>query len=156
MKVKFCDIGQHEVTVLFHSRKANRQSCCPKCYRPEKSIVRKEKVSENGLNKAREVKKYVITKVSTKQAKINALYSVLRKQFLKDNPFCQVGKTNHLAFIWCNKKATSIHHAGSGSNKRKYYLDTTTWFSTCDYCHDVIHTLLSAEELYELGLKIRT
>ena len=116
----------------------------------------KEKVSENGLNKAREVKKYVIPKVSEKQAKINQVYSVLRKQLLKDNPFCQVGKTNHLAFIWCNKKATSIHHAGSGSNKRKYYLDTTTWFSTCDYCHDVIHTLLSAEELYELGLKIRT
>jgi len=150
MKAKQCSQCPY-VGTLYKSRPALCKNCAMKY-----NYHNKEKVSENGLNKAREVKKYVIPKVSEKKAKINALYSVLRKQFLKDNPNCEVGQIKKLAFIHCMHKATSIHHAGSGSNKRKYYLDTTTWFSTCDYCHDVIHTLLSAEELYELGLKIRT
>jgi len=129
MKVKFCDIGQHEVTVLFHSRKANRQSCCPKCYRPEKSIVRKEKVSENGLNKAREVKKYVIPKFSEKQAKINALYSISRKQFLKDTPMCQV------CYDGCTEYATQVHHIVGRGIKT---LDTTEWLAVCASCHHEI------------------
>jgi len=148
MKVKFCDICQHKVTILFHSRKANRQSCCPKCYRPEQSITRKEKVSENGLNKAREVKKYVIPKVGEKQAKINALYSVLRKQYLKDHPNCQV------KLRVCSGKATEIHHTHFGSDKRTHFLDSSTFKSICRHCHRFIHDEMSSKEQRERGLKI--
>jgi len=146
MRSKFCDIGQHEVSVLFHSRKADRPSCCPKCYRPEQSIARKEKVATKVCIKA---KHYVIPKHSDKQKKINSAYTILKAQFIKDKPLCGIRFNN------CTRIATDIHHKGIGSNKRKYYNDTTTWIQTCRHCHDVAHDL-SAEEQYTLGLRIRT
>ena len=144
MKAKFCDIGQHEVSVLFHSRKADRPSCCPKCYRPEQSIAHKKKVATKICINAKPIKK-----VSDKQSKINKAYTVVRKHHLQNKPYCEVKFEN------CTILATDIHHCGSGTNKRKYFLDATTFVSVCRNCHDRIH-LMSAELLYELGLKIRT
>jgi hypothetical protein len=146
MRSKFCDVGQHEVSVLFHSRKADRLSCCKNCYRPEQSIARKEKVVTKVCIKA---KHYVIPKFSDKQSKINKAYDILRKRYLKVKPFCGIH------FEGCTNIATDIHHKGIGSNKRKYYNDTTTWVQTCRHCHDATHDL-SAEEQYTLGLRIRT
>jgi hypothetical protein len=86
----------------------------------------KEKIAHRGLNKAREVKKYVIPKVSQKQARINALYTVLRKQFLKDNPNCRV----------CGLEAEEVHHKLGRIGNRM--LDTTEWLSVCSLCHHEI------------------
>lgn len=82
----------------------------------------KEKVAHKGLNKARTP----INKVSDKQAKINAAYSVLRKQFLKDNPNCKV----------CNREATEAHHKLGRVGHRM--LDTTEWLAVCSSCHHEI------------------
>ncbi len=146
MKAKHCSNPNCDyVGTLYKSRPALCKNCAMKY-----EYQNKEKVSENGLNKAIEVKKYVIPKFSEKQAKINALYSVLSRQYLKDNTECRV------MFGDCSRVATDVHHLASGSNKRKYYLDTTTWMPTCRNCHSKIHDKLSSDELYELGLKIRT
>lgn len=109
------------------------------------NATRKDKVSPTVLNEARKS----INKVSDKQSKINSAYKVLREQFLKDHPFCEMG------FQLCTRIATDIHHKGIGSNKRKYYNDTSTWVQLCRHCHDTAHDL-SAEEQYALGLRIRT
>jgi len=86
----------------------------------------KEKVSENGLNKAREVKKYVIPKFSERQKKLIHLYSVVRKQFLKDYPNCGV----------CGKEAKQVHHKLGRIAGRM--LDTSEWLSVCESCHHEI------------------
>lgn len=83
----------------------------------------REKVAQGGSNKLSEPKKYVIPKISTKQAKINALYSVLRKQFLKDNPTCRV----------CGRESKEVHHKLGRIGQRM--LDTTEWLSVCSSCH---------------------
>lgn len=145
MKVKSCSNPNCDyVGTLFKSSPPLCKNCAMKY-----NYQNKEKVADSGLNKAREVKKYVIPKVSEKQKKINTAYTILREQFLKDKPYCGIRFNN------CTKIATDIHHKGIGSNKRKYYNDTTTWIQTCRNCHDVTHDL-SAEEQYTLGLRIRT
>lgn len=71
-----------------------------------------------------------IKKVSGKQAKINTAYTVMNKQYLKDNPLCNVRSEV------CTHKSSEVHHInGRGKNT----LDTTTWVATCRYCHNYIH-----------------
>jgi hypothetical protein len=108
------------------------------------NATNKKKVATKVCIKAKPIKK-----VSDKQSKINKAYTVVRKHHLQNKPYCEVKFEN------CTELATDIHHKGSGSNKRKYFLDATTFVSVCRNCHDRIH-LMSAECLYELGLKIRT
>lgn len=144
MKVKSCSNPNCDyVGTLFKSSPPLCKNCAMKY-----NYQNKEKVSENGLNKAREVKKYVIPKVSDKQAKINALYSVLRKQYLKDHPNCQV------KLRVCSGKATEIHHTHFGSDKRTHFLDSSTFKSICRHCHRFIHDEMSSKEQRERGLKI--
>ena len=66
-----------------------------------------------------------ISKVSTKQAKINSIYSILRKQYLKDKSECGV----------CGDMATTIHHV---RGRGKYMLDTSEWLQCCMPCHEKI------------------
>jgi hypothetical protein len=125
MKVKSCSNPNCDyVGTLFKSSPALCKNCAMKY-----NYQNKEKVSENGLNKAREVKKYVIPKFSEKQAKINALYSISRKQFLKDTPMCQV------CYDGCTEYATQVHHIVGRGIKT---LDTTEWLAVCASCHHEI------------------
>jgi hypothetical protein len=85
-----------------------------------------EKGSQKPPIKAREP----IKKISDKQAKINSAYSVLRLQYLKMFPNCQVASTD------CTHVATQVHHrAGRGKD---HMLDTTTWLSICQNCHEKV------------------
>jgi hypothetical protein len=140
LKAKKCS-QCHYVGGLF---KSNPPLCknCAMVY----NATNKEKVATKVCIKA---KHYVIPKHSDKQKKINSAYTILKAQFIKDKPLCGIRFNN------CTRIATDIHHKGIGSNKRKYYNDTTTWIQTCRHCHDVAHDL-SAEEQYTLGLRIRT
>lgn len=56
-------------------------------------------------------------------------YSRLRKDFLSDNPVCQMDG--------CNAQACDVHHKSGrrGGN----YLAVDTWMSLCRACHDWIH-----------------
>jgi len=144
MKAKHCSNPNCDyVGTLFKSSPPLCKNCAMKY-----NYQNKEKVADSGLNKAREVKKYVIPKVSDKQAKINALYSVLRKQYLKDHPNCQV------KLRVCSGKATEIHHTHFGSDKRTHFLDSSTFKSICRHCHRFIHDEMSSKEQRERGLKI--
>lgn len=122
MKAKYCDIGEHEVPTLFHARKPNRPSCCKNCYRPNQSATQGKKVAPIASNDVRKP----ISKVSTKQAKINQAYTVLNKQFLKDNPICDV----------CGGLANQVHHKVGRIAHRT--LDTTEWLPVCNFCHHEI------------------
>ncbi len=73
------------------------------------------------------MKRTPIRKVSKKLAKDMKAYSVLRKQFLKNNPMCAV---------YPKLKATDIHHmAKRGIN----YLNTATWLAVSRDGHRWIH-----------------
>lgn len=113
MKAKKCSNCPY-VGVLFKSKPALCRNCAM-----EYNYQNKEKVAQKGLNKARTP----IKKVSDKQAKINAAYSVLRKQFLKDNPTCKV----------CGRESKEVHHKLGRLGHRM--LDTTEWLSVCSLCH---------------------
>jgi hypothetical protein len=101
----------------------------------------KEKVATKVCIKAREP----IKKVSSKQAKINTAYSVLRLQYLKMFPNCQVSSDD------CTHIATQVHHrAGRIGNNM---LDTTIWLSVCHTCHELIER--NPLWAYEKGYSIK-
>lgn len=64
---------------------------------------------------------------SSKIVKLNAAYSVLREQFLKNHPYCQA----HIP--GCNIKATDIHH--KKGRVGKLFLDDSEFLAVCRMCH---------------------
>lgn len=88
-----------------------------------------------------------IPKLSDKEKKRQAAYSVLKKEFMKTRLICQVKLPG------CTGNAVDVHHLFSGADRYKYFLDSTTWLSTCRFCHHIVHNELSSEELIELGLR---
>jgi hypothetical protein len=89
-------------------------------------------------------KKYVIPKTSPKMKQELKTYSVLRKEYLKKHPECQ------LKLIGCVSEATDIHHL---DKRGKNLNNTDTWLSACRPCHSTLHDKLSAKEARDLGLK---
>ncbi len=71
---------------------------------------------------------------SKKRASQDRVYSKLRKDYLQNNPTCQINVLNV-----CTTQSTDIHHSYAGANRSKYYLITPTWFSCCRACHDHVH-----------------
>lgn len=68
-----------------------------------------------------------IPKESSKRKKEHVLYSVMRLQFLKDNPTCFMSIPEI-----CTHKSTEIQHL---KGRGKYYIDMTTWGAACHQCH---------------------
>ena len=85
------------------------------------NATNKDKIATKVCIKAKPIKK-----VSDRQAKIKHLYSILRKQFLKDYPNCGV----------CGKEANQIHHKLGRIAGRM--TDTSEWLSVCFDCHHEI------------------
>ncbi len=85
---------------------------------------------------------------SSKQAKKDAAYKILRDIFMKNHPMCEAKLPG------CSSTATDIHHLYGGKDRSKYYLDSGTWRSICRPCHTFCHDKLSSEEAIELGLKL--
>ena len=84
-----------------------------------------------------------LSKKSSKQAKLDAAYLVLRETFLKNNSFCKA------KLHGCTINATDIHHkAGRGI----YMLDSTLFLPVCRICHGQIET--NPIMAKELGLSI--
>jgi hypothetical protein len=138
--MKVCDVGQHEVTVLFHSRKPNKPSCCKNCYRPEQSIARKEKVAQKVCIKAKRTK---ISPISDRQKKRLSDYRKVRDKFMSEHPMCE--------FNGCESKATDLHHK---KGKVGDLLTDTRYFSAlCRTHHSYIelHPILAQE----LGLSVK-
>ena len=83
-----------------------------------------------------------MSKKSSKQDKLDVLYSVLRENYMKANPFCKAKLPG------CQINATDVHHKAGrvGDN----YLKIGTWLSTCRTCHTWIEN--NPESAKELGL----
>lgn len=92
-------------------------------------------------------KPFRIKPVSTKQAKLNAIYNVAAAQFKKDKPYCMARLQG------CTGATQHVHHLFSGASRSKYFLDEREWCPVCNHCHRIIHDILSKEEAIKLGLK---
>lgn len=101
------------------------------------------KVPKTGLKRQNKP----IPKYSKKRLADIKIYSVLRKDFLKDKTFCEV------KLIGCSKKSVDVHHLYSGRDRNKYFTVVETWKATCRNCHRKVHDELSTEQLVELGLR---
>jgi hypothetical protein len=80
--------------------------------------------------------------LSSKKEKLDAVYTVIRKQWMKDHPFCQAKLPG------CSIEAHDIHH--KDGKVGELYLDTTNFISVCRSCHTTIHE--NPKQAKELGL----
>jgi len=84
---------------------------------------------------------YRIPARSSKQAKLEAAYTVLRNAYLKKHPSCEAKLPG------CSITAGEIHHS---KGRGEYLLDDTTFKAVCRTCHMWIET--HPIEAKELGL----
>lgn len=80
---------------------------------------------------------------SSKRAKQNAIYSVMRIKFLNDHPMCHA----HLD-ARCTQKSTEVHH--KAGRVEDLLLDMRYWLPTCNHCHKWIE--MHPEQAKEMGL----
>lgn len=91
--------------------------------------------------KVKQVKRAPLKKISDKRKAQVAVYSLLKKQFLKDNPKCLV----------TGKPSTQIHHINHREGERLN--DTRYWMAVSQEGHDYIHA--NPKESYEKGWLIK-
>lgn len=72
-----------------------------------------------------------IRKISEKHQKTISEYGLIRKEFLKENPSCQI-KLNG-----CTRIATEIHHS-KGKSSKEQYLKKEDFVATCRSCHNYV------------------
>lgn len=149
-KLKHCDIGNHDVPVLFHSRKPDRPSCCANCYRfsgkpqekkkvPQKSAIqaRKPSILESviplvdelnftylKLQQAVHKVRTQIKKQSDKEIKRLAQYRKVRDEYMREHPICE--------YPGCNNPSTDLHH---GAGRQGKLLTDTRYFKALDINH---------------------
>ena len=105
-KVKFCDVGQHEVSVLWRARTKVQQSCCKNCL---------GKVSE----------RKPIAPQSDKKLDELKVYRKNRDQYFKDHPVCE--------FPDCNSTRIQLHH--KRGHVGQYLTDQRYFCSLCGHHH---------------------
>lgn len=88
-------------------------------------------------------KRKPLAKFSEKKADKLKPYAVLRRNYLKENPVCEL----HLQE--CQGLSQEIHHC---STSEKDFLNTKTWKASCVSCHRRCEEKLSATERREKGL----
>lgn len=110
------------------------------CHRCNEELKREKK----GLSKVRAP----IKKVSDKRKALDIAYSILRADYLKQHPHCQIAIRGV-----CTYESIDIHHTHWGQDREKYMNDFSTVLSTCRNCHSYVHNVMSAKEARELGLK---
>ena len=83
------------------------------------------------------MKRTPLKRRSTKQARRDRQYRVLRGHWLGEHPNCEA----------CAREATDVHHMAGRLGYR--LLDVATWMATCPECHRWIHE--HPAEARELG-----
>lgn len=125
-KKKKCDGECGQITYIWKNQGGKRY--CKSC------SMKKHRCANNETNTKPTKKQYTIPPRSSKKAKLDLAYTILRKKYLENKPMCEA----HFPLI-CLQQANEIHHIYSGSNRNQYFLDTTTWLSICRNCHSWIH-----------------
>lgn len=80
-----------------------------------------------------------LSKKSNKKIELDRQYSKLRLVFLTLLPKCECCSTLYLEGYMNSSftnSSTDVHHM---KGRGEFYLDTTTWLSTCSKCHAWIH-----------------
>jgi hypothetical protein len=90
-----------------------------------------------------QLKRTPLSPKSSKKAKEDNVYTLLRKDYLTQHPVCEARLPS------CTGQATDIHHK---KGRGKYYLITSTWMSACRTCHEWIET--NPAEAQEMGFTI--
>lgn len=132
-KKKVCDGECGQLAYIWKNEGGKKY--CKNCYQKNRCV---HEVANTKPTK----KQYQIPSKSSKKAKLDTAYAVLREQYLKMKPMCQA----HLPNI-CTSKATDIHHK---QGRGIYQNDTTTWIGVCRSCHDWIEN--HSEQAREMGL----
>jgi hypothetical protein len=117
-KKKLCS-GCNQLEYIW--KKEGLERYCKNCW----SCHNKSKKS------AKPTSKKPLSPRSSKQVKLEALYSILRTKYLQNHPYCEA----HLP--GCQINATDIHH--SDGKVGGLYLDDTKFKAVCRMCHTYIH-----------------
>lgn len=118
-KQKLCN-GCNEITNIW--KKEGKQRFCKSCWSKQ----------FKGLSSTKKpTAKKPLSPRSSKQVKLDALYSILREQFLKRKPYCEA----HLP--GCAVNACDVHH--TEGRVGTLFLDDTKFKAVCRQCHTFIH-----------------
>ncbi len=88
------------------------------------------------------MKRTPLKKVGRKQAAINRSYALLKKAYLDEHPYCEVGRPvseqdiNIERDVECGRPASTVHHI---RGRGRHTLDVSTFLSVCALCHHWIH-----------------
>lgn len=102
-----------------------RKKFCQSCWKLNKPAVKPT------VRQAIERTRVPIKKVSDKKVQQDKLYSILRKNFLKNNPICAAH-----SLLNCSPVATTIHHPSGRVGDR--YLDDSEFIGLCIQGHTYV------------------
>jgi hypothetical protein len=118
-KKKLCS-GCSELQYIW--KKEGKQRFCKSCWSSQ---------NIKGLSSTKKpTAKKPLSPRSSKQEKLDALYSILRKKYLENHPMCEARLPG------CGLSSTDIHHKAGRTGDR--YLDDTDFLSVCRVCHQWI------------------
>ena len=110
-KKKICCSCETE-QIIWKNHQGNKY--CRQCWLKDSSTPLPKKLSQPIKPKA------------DKKAPLDALYSIMRKDFLSLHSGCQARLQD------CTLQSTDVHHK---KGRGEFYLDKTTWLSVCRSCH---------------------
>jgi hypothetical protein len=117
-KQKKCD-GCNEITNIW--KKEGKQRFCKQCWSKQ----------FKGLSSTKKpTAKKPLSPRSSKQEKLDVLYSTLRGTYLRTNPMCKAKLPG------CQINATDVHHMVGRTGDR--LLDSTNFLAVCRTCHNWI------------------
>jgi len=119
-------------------RECKHPTCGEKCRR-EKKQKKAYVLKRTPLKR----KAYKIKPVADKRRKQNQSYSVKRRQFLDENPYCQINAPG------CTRDATEVHHTNGRENERLLIVED--WKASCSNCNGKVEEM--SEWAYENGHK---
>ncbi len=126
-KKKLCN-GCNQLEYIW--KKEGQQKFCKTCWSSQ----------TKGKKSIKPTAKKPLSPRSSKQQKLEALYSILRVKYLQHHPYCEA----HLP--GCQINATDIHHKKGRTGD--LMLDDTEFLAVCRMCHGWIETHpIEAKEL---------
>lgn len=127
-KLKQCE-GCKEMTIIW--KREGRLGYCKSCW-SQKIPTKKPTLQKP------------IARRSSKQAKKEAAYMVIRNMYIKNHPMCEA----HIQGV-CTQVSSDVHHK---KGRGEYLLDDTTFLAVCRGCHQYIETNPTVAK--ELGFSI--
>lgn len=104
------------------------------------------------MKRSKPLRRTPLKKVGEKRAKESKIYEAAKKQYLADNPECQIGPAIRSAgfSVRCKGVATHVHHVahrGANLSNPEYFM------SSCSgECHPQWVHQTHVKEAYQLGL----